>query len=88
MRTTFERPQPPPVPPWSPTAPTPPQVDVRPPFVFIQPVWEYQHLVWAPAGDPTIEAGQLNQLGAEGWELVNVIFDGQAQHLYLKRQIR
>ncbi|MGH7629514.1 MAG: hypothetical protein ACREOF_08985 [Gemmatimonadales bacterium] len=90
MLTTLNRPDPV-VPPWSPIPPAPvppPHVDVHPPLVFIPPVWEYKHLVRAAAVDPETDEVELGRLGAEGWELVNVVFDGVAQHLYLKRQLR
>lgn len=90
MLTTLNRPDPL-VPPWSPIPPAPappPHVDVRPPLVFIQPVWEYKHLIRTATVDPEAEEVELGRLGAEGWELVNVVFDGVAQHLYLKRQLR
>lgn len=88
MLTTPHRPDPV-VPPWSPIppAPAPPQVGIHPPLVFMPPVWEYKRLVRA-GGDPDADDVELERLGAEGWELVNVVFDGVAQHLYLKRQLR
>jgi hypothetical protein len=56
-------------------------------MVFIRAVWEYEHLV-RPAQDSEADEAELARLGAEGWELVNVVFDGVAHHLYLKRQLQ
>ena len=32
-------------------------------------------------------ADKLTELGAEGWELVSVFYDGSAYHYYLKRPL-
>jgi len=55
--------------------------------------WEYLYFT-----DPENETSslhppghkeKLNELGKEGWELVNVVFDrkGRVQKLYFKRQL-
>lgn len=72
-------------PPYVPVAPPPlPDVPIRPPFVFVQPVWEYKHLgIDAPPHE-----GVLNELGADGWELVAMIPSGPGLSLYFKRLVR
>jgi hypothetical protein len=72
-------------PPYVPPVPPPvPDVRVQPPLVYIQPVWEYKHLV----ADTALEDAELNALGAEGWELVGVVPAPSATHLYFKRLAR
>lgn len=72
---------PPYVPPLPPQAP---DVRVHAPLVYVQPVWEYKHVV----GENAPAESELNTLGAEGWELVGVVPASNAVHLYFKRLVR
>jgi hypothetical protein len=55
--------------------------------------WEYLYFTdpenEASALHPPGHKEKLNELGNEGWELVNVVFDqkGRVQKLYFKRPI-
>lgn len=67
--------------------PLPPQmsdVRVQPPLVYVQPVWEYKHVVRQAA----LSESELNALGPEGWELVGVVPASNAVHFYFKRLVR
>jgi len=59
---------------------------LEPPFVPVEPRWEYRELV-REAPDLVSEA-ELNALGGEGWELTGVASAGRYVHFYLKRERR
>ena len=59
---------------------------VQPPVVYEEPTWEYKHLVRDLAKDAAPEEGELNALGAEGWELAGVLTRGLEAHFYFKRE--
>jgi len=61
---------------------------IRPPVVFVPPVWEYKHLVRRVPDEALLDEAELNSLGAEGWELVSVHGEGTAVHFYFKREVR
>ena len=82
----FPSPFPPPFPPPGPVPPIP-QVNVRPPMVFVEAAWEYKHITREAAAQPLAEA-ELNELGTGGWELVAVLNDPSGTHYYFKRQLR
>lgn len=72
-------------PPYVPVVPPPPPgVPIRTPHVFVQPVWEYKRL----SMDEPPREGELNALGAEGWELIAMIPSGPGISLYFKRLVR
>lgn len=62
-----------------------PNVQVRPPMVYVEAVWEYKHVARALTEEP-LDEEELNALGAEGWELVGALTDGRSAHFYFKRQ--
>lgn len=75
--------------PHTPPLPPPlPDIHVQPPMVFVEPVWQYKHVVRKPPHEPTPDEAELNALGAKGWELVAVASEGGALHLYFKRLVR
>jgi hypothetical protein len=56
-----------------------------PPTVYVEPTWEYKHLVRALKTDGPLEEDELNTLGAEGWELAGAFVERGQLHVYLKR---
>ncbi|HEX6533001.1 MAG TPA: hypothetical protein VF041_00305 [Gemmatimonadaceae bacterium] len=77
-----------PFPPVPAPAPKVPDVHVHPPLVFVEPVWEYRHMVRNLDREAAPSDEEMNALGGEGWELIGVFGDGRAVHLYFKRQLR
>lgn len=74
-------------PPSSPLEPQgPPGARARPPIVYVEPTWEYEHLVRDLASEPAPDEAELNALGAKGWELAGVFVHGSRAHFYFKRQ--
>ncbi len=65
-----------------------PDVRVHPPVVYVQPVWEYKHVLRKLSEGAPPSEEQLNSLGAEGWELVGVAAEAGATHFYFKRLVR
>jgi hypothetical protein len=64
----------------------PPGAKVQPPVVYVEPTWEYKHLVRDLASDRAPEEAELNALGEDGWELAGAFTHGSEAHLYFKRQ--
>ena len=85
-RTELPPPFPPPFPPPAPVPPAP-QVNVRTPMVFVEAAWEYKQVTREGPAAALAEA-ELNELGADGWELVSVLNDQAGTHYYFKRQLR
>lgn len=65
-----------------------PDENVQPPMVFVRrkPVWEYKQVVRRLVEEKPLDEGELNQLGAEGWELSGVLIDASLAYYYFKRQ--
>jgi hypothetical protein len=61
-------------------------VRVAPPVVYVEPTWEYKHLVRDLAKEPAPDEAELDALGADGWELAGAFARGAEAHLYFKRQ--
>lgn len=59
---------------------------VEPPWVAIEPSWEYKELTHNLDADRLPTEAELNALGAEHWELAGVVRDGQQVHFYFKRE--
>jgi hypothetical protein len=72
--------------------PFPPRPDeprgahVEPPWVPIEPRWEYKELVREGESRQLPSEAELNALGADGWELAGVASDGLRVHFYFKRE--
>jgi hypothetical protein len=81
-------PQPEPVPhPTPPPAPAPGS-SIPLPMVHVPPVWTYKH-VQRPANElAQLGDGELNVLGAEGWELTGVATEAGTVHFFFKRLTR
>lgn len=67
-----------------PVPPEMPEVRVQAPLVYVQPVWEYKHLL----AETAPSQGDLNALGSQGWELVAVLPAPNGVHCYFKRLVR
>lgn len=63
----------------------PHDVRVRPPYVYVPPVWEYRHIVRRPPDQAAPDDDELNALGADGWELVSTYAGPDGVHFYFKR---
>lgn len=60
-------------------------VHVQPPVVYVEPSWEYKHLVRDLAKEAAPDEAELDALGADGWELAGAFARGDEAHFYLKR---
>lgn len=63
----------------------PHDVRVRPPYVYVAPVWEYRHIVCRQSDQASLDEDELNALGADGWELVSTHAVPNGVHYYFKR---
>jgi hypothetical protein len=79
MSARYEFPFPPRHPP-----PLRPQLRPDPLYVHVPPRWEYRELVRPQGAPPTVT--ELNALGDEGWELVNITPVDDDLHCYFKRE--
>lgn len=57
-----------------------------PPWVAIEPRWEYKELVRDPKADGLPSEAELNELGKEHWELAGVVREEDQVHFYFKRE--
>ena len=78
-------PQPQPVPhPTAPPGPTP-GWSLALPMVPVAPKWTYKHLQ-RPLGElAQVSDGELDALGAEGWELAGLATESATVHFFFKR---
>lgn len=60
---------------------------MEPPFVPVEPRWEYQEVV-REVGTDLLSEAELNALGAERWELTGIVPVGGRVHFYFKRERR
>jgi hypothetical protein len=67
-----------------PSEPHSPRLD--PPWVSIEPRWEYKELVRDSKADGLPSETELNELGKEHWELAGVIREDDRVHFYFKRE--
>jgi hypothetical protein len=59
---------------------------ISPPWVPIEPRWEYKAVVRELATEGLMTESDLNALGNEHWELSGVASDGGRVHFYFKRE--
>jgi hypothetical protein len=59
---------------------------VQPPWVPVEPRWEYKEVVRDLESERLPTEAELNQLGAEHWELAGVAREGRRVHFYFKRE--
>jgi hypothetical protein len=62
-----------------------PSIPLEPPLVWVEPRWEYHHIVRHTDTDEPLSEAELNALGAEHWELTGIVPLGEALHYYFKR---
>jgi hypothetical protein len=73
--------------PFPPLRPPEPAARMAPPFVPVEPRWEYKTIV-RKAGEELPSEPELNGLGAEHWELAGVASAGAEVTFYFKRERR
>ena len=59
---------------------------IEPPWVPIEPRWEYKELVRQASTEGLPGEAELNRLGADHWELAGVVREGEQVHFYFKRE--
>lgn len=59
---------------------------IEPPWVPIEPRWEYKALVRDCDTEGLPSEADLNRLGADHWELAGVVREGHQVHFYFKRE--
>jgi hypothetical protein len=70
-----------------PPRPSEPRVGrVEPPWVPIQPTWEYKELTRNLESEALLTEAELNELGAQHWELTGVLREDPRVHFYFKRE--
>lgn len=62
-----------------------PGAPLEPPLVWVEPRWEYYHVVRHIGADEALSEAELNALGTEHWELTGVVPMGDTIHYYFKR---
>lgn len=57
------------------------------PMVYVseQSIWEYKQIIRNLAKEQALTEADLNELGAEGWELTGVFSDSPFVYFYFKR---
>ena len=73
----------PPSPPY--IAPDAPQVGSTIVYVNEPIAWEYKRIACNLMADEMLSTEELNALGADGWELTNVVTHAAFAHFYFKR---
>ena len=73
--------------PFRPGWPAPEQPRMEPPFVPVEPRWEYREVL-REGGTDLLSEAELNALGSEGWELTGIVPGGDRVHFYFKRERR
>jgi hypothetical protein len=59
---------------------------IQPPWVPIDPVWEYKEVIRDLESEGLPSQDELNALGTEHWELAGVANEGRRVHFYFKRE--
>jgi hypothetical protein len=79
----YPQPQPQPQPQPEPTS----GARMEPPMVYVPPTWEYMSIERPSAADQMPSAAELNEFGAQGWELAGVAQVAGSMHFYFKRPV-
>jgi hypothetical protein len=72
--------------PFPPRPAAPTGARVEPPWVPIEPRWEYKDVVRDVAMETLPTEAELNALGRDHWELAGVVSEGTLVHFYFKRE--
>jgi hypothetical protein len=72
--------------PLPPRQPEPPAHRLAPPWVPVEPRWEYKEVVRDLETEELLNETDLNALGNEHWELTGVVRDDRRAHYYFKRE--
>jgi hypothetical protein len=72
--------------PFPPRPPEPRGQPIAPPWVPVEPRWEYKDVVRDLDVDGLLTEAELNALGADHWELSGVVGEGTRVHFYFKRE--
>ena len=59
---------------------------IDPPWVAIEPRWEYQEVVRDLATEGLLTEAELNRLGNDHWELAGIVRENHRAHFYFKRE--
>ena len=60
---------------------------INPPWVPVEPRWEYKQLTRDLTTESLPSEAELNALGADHWELTGVVRDAERVHFYFKREL-
>ncbi len=72
--------------PFPPHQPQPPAHRLDPPWVPIEPRWEYKEVVRDLDTEELLSEAELNALGEEHWELAGIVREKGLAHFYFKRE--
>jgi hypothetical protein len=72
--------------PFPPHRPEPAAPRANPPWVPIEPRWEYKEIVRDLASEQLLSEADLNALGEEHWELAGIVQENHRTHFYFKRE--
>ena len=72
--------------PFPPHRPDPPAHRLTPPWVPVEPRWEYKEIVRDLDSEDLLSESDLNVLGEEHWELAGIVRDDRRTHYYFKRE--
>jgi hypothetical protein len=59
---------------------------IDPPWVPVEPRWEYKQVVRDLVTDKLLSEDELNALGDQHWELAGIVREGDCAHFYFKRE--
>jgi hypothetical protein len=59
---------------------------VEPPWVPFLPTWEYKMVTREVDTAGLLTEAELNELGAQHWELAGIVREDQRAHFYFKRE--
>jgi hypothetical protein len=72
--------------PFPPRPSEPVAARVEPPWVPVEPRWEYRDLVRDLETEAPPTEAELNALGRDHWELAGIVSEGKRAHFYFKRE--
>jgi hypothetical protein len=59
---------------------------VSPPWVPVEPRWEYRQIVRDLAAEGVMTEAELNNMGNDHWELAGIMQEAGRAHYYFKRE--